>query len=81
MANPYAGMIKMMRSEGAAKNPPDIDIGTVRTVNPLSLFMGGAVIKSDICKLDSVTALAVSDAVAVKRLGRINLILGKVVGV
>lgn len=78
MNNPYVAMLKVVRKEGAAWNPTDLELGEVTTSAPLAILVGGATLKQDIYCLASVGTLTKGDVIVVKRLGKMNLILGKV---
>ena len=78
MANPYASLLKTMQQEGSALNSPDMELGEVQAMSPLSVLVSGTLLTEDIYCLEGVT-IQKGDAVAVQRIGEITLVLGKVV--
>lgn len=78
--NPYAELLRLIRTEGSADNPPDMELGTIKALNPFAVVLGGVAVARDIYKLAN-AELAAGDLVAVKRVGETTIILGKVVEV
>lgn len=40
MANQYEQLINIMRNQGAVSNPPTLDFGVVKSINPLQIVKG-----------------------------------------
>lgn len=70
----FVGLVQAMRQEGAARNPPAMQLGTVRRAAPLTLSVGGAELSRRLYAPPGL-ALAPGDRVAVQRVGEDNLIL------
>ena len=51
VGNPYSEMLDLMRKQGSADNPPGIHIGTIKSVEPLLLEVGGVTLDEDFCCL------------------------------
>lgn len=44
MSNPYVGLTGFIRQQGQALAAPGVQLGTVRSLSPLTLYIGGAVL-------------------------------------
>ena len=72
----FVGLVQAMRQEGAARNPPQMQLATVRSASPLTLYAGGAELSRRLYAPPGLV-LAPGDRVALQRVGEDNLILSR----
>lgn len=77
MSDPYKTLIKQMRREGCKDNESGVELGSVKSTSPLTIYVSGTEISLDIYAPIGLT-LSAGDMIAVKRARDSNVILAKV---